>query len=208
MTAELGLVLIGPPGVGKGTQATRLRDEFDLTHIATGDLLREHRARGTQLGKEASAYMTNGQLVPDSLVVAMVQERLTASPRFLLDGFPRTLPQAHALTHVLNREGRRLTAAILVEAPDDVVVERIAGREDARDDDTPETVRRRLDVFHRATAPVIGFYEALRLLHRIDAARPIADVYADAQRLLSALDEAPQKTMTTRPRTPPASIRR
>ena len=206
MTAELGLVLIGPPGVGKGTQATRLRDEFGLAHIATGDLLREHRARGTQLGQQATAYMTNGELVPDSLVVAMVQERLTASPRFLLDGFPRTLPQAHALTHVLKLKGSQLTAAVLVEAPDDVVVERIAGREDGRDDDTPETVRKRLDVFHRATAPVIHYYEALGLLHRIDAARPIADVYADARRLLGALSEASQKTMTTRPRTPRASI--
>src|SRR6478735_7680298 len=104
--AEFGLVLIGPPGVGKGTQAAQLRDEFGLAHIATGDLLREHRARDTALGRAATTYMSDGRLVPDGLVVAMVQERIHKSPRFLLDGFPRTLAQAHALAEVLVVEGR------------------------------------------------------------------------------------------------------
>jgi adenylate kinase len=187
MTDELGIVLIGPPGVGKGTQAARLREQFALAHIATGDLLREHRKRETEVGQKAAAYMSDGQLVPDALVVAMVQERIGESPRFLLDGFPRSLPQAHALAHVLKLAGRKLTGAILVEAPDDIVVERIAGRQEGRDDDGPETVRRRLEIFHRSTAPVIGYYEQLGLLHRVDAARPIANVYADAHRLLERL---------------------
>lgn len=185
--AEFGLVLIGPPGVGKGTQAAQLRDEFGLAHIATGDLLREHRAQGTELGCKAARYMAEGRLVPDGLVVAMVQERIRESPRFLLDGFPRTLAQARALAEVLLVERRRLTAAVFVEAPDEIVVERIAGRNEGRDDDNAATVRRRLEVFHRSTAPVIAYYETSGLLHRIDAARPIGEVYADAQRLLLRL---------------------
>jgi adenylate kinase len=189
--AEIGLVLIGPPGVGKGTQAAQLRDEFGLAHIATGDLLREHRARDTELGREAATYMSDGRLVPDGLVVAMVQERIRESRRFLLDGFPRTLAQAHALAEVLQVERRRLTAAVFVEAPDEIVIERIAGRKEGRDDDNAATVRRRLEVFHRSTAPVVGYYEGLGLLHRIDAARPIAAVYADAQRLLRRLGGTP-----------------
>ena len=188
--AEFGLVLIGPPGVGKGTQAAQLRGEFGLAHIATGDLLREHRAQGTELGREAAAYMSDGRLVPDGLVVAMVQERIRESPRFLLDGFPRTLAQARALAEVLLVERRRLAAAVFVEAPDEIVVDRIAGRAEGRDDDNAATVRRRLQVFHQSTAPVITYYEALGLLHRIDATRPIAEVYADAQRLLRRLGGA------------------
>lgn len=152
VSGALGLVLIGPPGVGKGTQAARLREEFGLVHIATGDLLREHRAQGTELGRRAAEHMAAGGLVPDELVVAMVEERLRQAPRFLLDGFPRTLDQAHALAGLLRATNRELTAVVAVDAPDDVVIERIAGRQDGRDDDAPETVRRRLEIFHRTTA--------------------------------------------------------
>jgi adenylate kinase len=186
-TADLGLVLIGPPGVGKGTQAARLRDEFELTHIATGDLLREHRAGDTELGRQARAYMTAGRLVPDGLVVAMVRERIATSRRFLLDGFPRTLAQADALHQVLRDAGRELTAAIFVDAPDEIVVERIAGRAEGRDDDDRATVRRRLDQYHRDTAPVIDHYARLGLLHRIDASLPVEDVYDQARALMLCL---------------------
>ena len=195
--AEFGLVLIGPPGVGKGTQAAQLRDEFGLAHIATGDLLRAHRGQGTELGRQAATYMSDGRLVPDGLVVAMVQERIRESPRFVLDGFPRSLAQAHALAEVLLVERRRLTAAVFVEAPDEIVIERIAGRDEGRDDDNAATVRRRLEVFHRSTAPVIAYYEALGILHRIDAARPIDEVYADTQRLLSRLGGTPSSVSFT-----------
>ena len=195
--AEFGLVLIGPPGVGKGTQAAQLRDEFGLAHIATGDLLRAHRGQGTELGRQAATYMSDGRLVPDGLVVAMVQERIRESPRFVLDGFPRSLAQAHALAEVLLVERRRLTAAVFVEAPDEIVIERIAGRDEGRDDDNAATVRRRLEVFHRSTAPVIAYYEVLGILHRIDAARPIDEVYADTQRLLSRLGGTPSSVSFT-----------
>jgi len=195
--AEFGLVLIGPPGVGKGTQAAQLRDEFGLAHIATGDLLRAHRGQGTELGRQAATYMSDGRLVPDGLVVAMVQERIRESPRFVLDGFPRSLAQARALAEVLLVERRRLTAAVFVEAPDEIVIERIAGRDEGRDDDNAATVRRRLEVFHRSTAPVIAYYEVLGILHRIDAARPIDEVYADTQRLLSRLGGTPSSVSFT-----------
>jgi adenylate kinase len=193
MAAELGLVLIGPPGVGKGTQAAMLREEFALAHIATGDPPREQRARGTKLGKQAAELMDAGRLVGDELVVAMVEERLRESPRFLLDGFPRTLSQADALAELLDKIDRRLTAAVLVETPDEVVMERIAGREDGRDDDVPERVRRRLQVFHRTTGPVNG---ELGLLRRIDATRPIDEVYDDARDLLRTLSGDPLRERT------------
>ena len=186
-SAELALVLIGPPGVGKGTQAARLRDDFSLTHIATGDLLREDRARGTKLGRLAAERMEAGELVPDELVTAMVGQRIRESVRFLLDGFPRTLVQAEALADLLSTANRKLTAAVLVDAPDDVVLRRIAGRRDGRDDDAPETVRRRLELFHQVSGPIVAYYEGLGLLRRIDAAQPIDDVYEDARRLLSTL---------------------
>jgi adenylate kinase len=127
--------------------------------------------------------------VPDELVVAMVRERIRAYPRFVLDGFPRTMAQAHALDRTLLQEGRELTAAVLVEAPDEVVMGRIAGRKDGRDDDEIETVGRRLEVFHRATAPIADHYHRLGVLHRIDASRKIAEVYADARLLLMRLAE-------------------
>jgi adenylate kinase len=185
--ADMGLVLIGPPGVGKGTQAARLRDEFELEHVATGDLLREHRAGDTELGRQASEYMTAGRLVPDDLVVAMVRERIETSRRFLLDGFPRTLAQADALDGVLRLTHRELTAAVFVDAPNEIVVERIAGRADGRDDDDRATVRRRLEQYHRNTAPVIDHYARLGLLHRIDASRPVEQVYDEARALLFRL---------------------
>jgi adenylate kinase len=191
--ASLGLVLIGPPGVGKGTQAARLRDEFELAHIATGDLLREHRARDTELGRQASEYMTAGRLVPDDLVVAMIRERIATTRRFLLDGFPRTLAQAGALGQVLRLAGRDLTAVIFVDAPDEIVVGRIAGRADGRDDDDRETVRRRLELYHRNTGPVIDHYARLGLLHRIDASRPVEAVYSQARALLLSLAMPPSK---------------
>jgi adenylate kinase len=185
--AQMGLVLIGPPGVGKGTQAARLRDEFGLAHIATGDLLRQHRAGDSELGRQASEYMTAGRLVPDDLVVAMVQERIEVTGRFLLDGFPRTLAQADALEQVLRLTHRELTAAVFIDAPDEIVLERIAGRADGRDDDDRATVRRRLEQYHRNTAPVLDHYARLGLLHRIDASRPIRDVYEEARALLFSL---------------------
>lgn len=204
---RLNIVLLGPPGGGKGTQAARLREAYALTHLATGDLLRRHRSDGTDLGRQAARYMTTGRLVPDALVTAMLVAALAETPArgFLLDGFPRTLPQADALHAALRTAGGRLDAVVLLDVPDEVIVERLSGRltcphghvfhERAqapakagvcdhdgeplrrRDDDEPGTVRRRLEAYRQQTAPLAAYYEERGLLHRLDGALPESEVY-------------------------------
>jgi adenylate kinase len=203
----MNLMLLGPPGGGKGTQAARLREELALTHLATGDLLRRHRAEGTELGRRAAEYMSAGALVPDALVTSMLIAALDEAPEqgFLLDGFPRTLPQADALGDALEDAGRPLTAVVLLEVDDEAIVDRISGRVTCpdghvfhlssrppavagecdhacgpvtrRDDDHPDTVRRRLDVYAEQTAPLAGYYDERGLLIRVDGDRPEAEVY-------------------------------
>jgi adenylate kinase len=213
---ELNLILLGPPGAGKGTQAARLREDFELPYIATGDLLRAHRARATDLGHRAARYMESGRLVPDDLVTEMVNAEIagTGARGFLLDGFPRTLPQADALDSTLEASGRSLSAVLLIEVPDDVLVERIGGRrvcpdghvyhvrfdpparegicdQDGkpliqRDDDQPETVRNRLRVYHRDTEPLIERYAGQNLVRRIDGTRPPDEVYEHLRKTLAS----------------------
>ncbi len=215
--AELNLILLGPPGAGKGTQADRLRGDFDLPYLATGDMLRAHVKAQTELGRQAKAYMEDGQLVPDELIIAMLLEKIDAEgdDGFLLDGFPRTVPQADALDAAIGGRGRRLTAVLLIEAPDDVVVRRISGRRMAesgriyhvefdppnvegvddetgtplilRDDDKPETVRKRLATYHRQTVPLIEYYEERGLLHRFDGTRPPTEVHDHIRATLTTL---------------------
>jgi adenylate kinase len=169
---EPTIALLGPPGSGKGTQAERLRDRVGFAILATGDLLREARLAGTDLGRRASQYMDRGDLVPDELIVAMMRDAIARldGKSILLDGFPRTVAQAHALAGVLEDRGRELTAALLVDVPDDVVVERISGRRQGREDDRPETVRERLRVYHRETVPLVAYYDERGLLRRVDGA--------------------------------------
>ena len=194
----LGLVLLGPPGAGKGTQAAWLCRDLGLIHISTGDLLRRHRAERTRLGLEAAGYIAAGRLVPDEIVTAMLLDAIPGDPAqgFVLDGFPRTTAQADALADALSDRGRDVTAALLIAAPDEAIVDRICGRltcprghvfhlrtsppavagrcdQDGeplgrRPDDTPETLRRRLAVYHSETEPLVGYYERLGLLHRFD----------------------------------------
>jgi adenylate kinase len=215
--SELNLILLGPPGAGKGTQAARLREDFDLPYIATGDLLRQHVGDETDLGLEAQGFMTAGKLVPDELVIAMILERVEDQGQdgFLLDGFPRTIPQADALGEELERRGRRLTAALLVEAPDDVVVQRLSGRRQCprghlyheefdppkndgfcdqcgkplfrRDDDDPEKVRTRLETYHAQTEPLIDYYEERGLLRRFDGTRSPGEVHDHIRATLATL---------------------
>jgi adenylate kinase len=166
------VALLGPPGSGKGTQAARLRDEAGFATVATGDLLREARQAGTELGRRAAEYMDRGELVTDDLIVALVRDaiaRLDGTP-ILLDGFPRTVAQADALVDALEDRGRTLTAAVLIDVPDDVVVERISGRQQGRADDRPETVRERLRVYHHETEPLVAYYDERGLLRRVDGA--------------------------------------
>jgi adenylate kinase len=217
--AELNLILLGPPGAGKGTQATRLTEDFGLPHIATGDILRAAVAAKTPLGSEAQRYMDRGELVPDGVITGVILERVAqddARDGFLLDGFPRTVEQADSLGSEIEKLGRRLTAVLLIEAPDDMVVKRISGRrmnpatgriyhvdfdppkvagqddDDGselvqRDDDKEETVRRRLDVYHSQTEPLIDYYDNLGLLRRFDGTLSPTEVYAHIRATISTL---------------------
>ena len=217
--SELNLILLGPPGAGKGTQAERLVDDFDLPYLATGDILRQAVKDETQLGREAKEYMDRGDLVPDELIVRVIVDRLDsdeAGDGFILDGFPRTVPQAEALQAALERLGRTLTAALLVDASDEEVMNRISGRricvksghvyhvdsdppknegicdQDGsrlvqRDDDRPETVQKRLSVYHEQTKPVIGFYEEAGLLRRFDGNRSPEEVHDHIRATLATL---------------------
>jgi adenylate kinase len=217
VSSELNLLLFGPPGAGKGTQAARLREDFDLPYIATGDMLREHRENGTELGKEAETYMNNGDLVPDDLVIKMIMVEIEekGDDGFLLDGFPRSVGQADALGKEIERRGRRLTAALLVEADDDTVLMRITGRrqcsnghvyhvefdppkhEDVcdqcgkpltqRDDDKPETVAKRLKTYHGQTEPLIDYYDERGLLRRFDGTRTQTEVHDHIRATLATL---------------------
>jgi adenylate kinase len=217
--SQLNLILLGPPGAGKGTQAERLVDDFDLPYYATGDILRAAVKDGTELGREAKEYMDRGELVPDDLITRVVVERLDseeARDGFLLDGFPRTVPQAEALGEALKRLGRALTAALLIDASDKEVLRRTTGRricvksghvyhvefdppkndgvcdQDGsrliqRDDDKPETVEKRLAVYHEQTEPVIKWYDDAGLLRRFDGNRSPEDVHDHLRATLATL---------------------
>jgi len=215
--SELNLILLGPPGAGKGTQAARLQDDFGLPYIGTGDLLRKHREEQTELGREAASYMEGGQLVPDELVVRMILDEIEAkgADGFLLDGFPRTTEQADALAEELEGVGRRLTAALLIEVPDEVVVKRLSGRRQCknghlyhvetnppehdaicdqcgsqviqRDDDRPEVIQRRLGTYHDKTEPLIDYYDARGLLRRFDGSRDATEVHDHIRATLATL---------------------
>jgi adenylate kinase len=218
---DTNLVLLGPPGAGKGTQAQRLCSELALRHLATGDLLRRHRAEGTPLGRSAAEHMDAGRLVPDDLVVRMLLDALSAADGegcegVLLDGFPRTIAQADMLGTVLSEAGLALTAVVVIAVGDDVLVDRLSGRVtcprghvfhertspparaglcdhddeplERRPDDRPETVRRRLEVYHEATAPLIDYYEARGLLRRVDGTRSPDEVFAAIRAGLTAAE--------------------
>jgi adenylate kinase len=169
------VVLVGPPGAGKGTQAGRVVERFGGVHIATGDILRSNAERGTELGRTASGYMDRGDLVPDEVMIGMVLERLgegDCADGFVLDGFPRTVPQAEALDERLDELGRPLDAVISLEIDEDELRDRLAGRaeeEDRAEDDDEGAIRRRLDLFDRETDPLLDYYGAKGVLVRIDA---------------------------------------
>ena len=182
------IILLGPPGSGKGTQAERLQ-ERGFVPLSTGDLLRAARKAGTDIGKQASEYMDRGELVPDDLIVAVIDDELEGlrGKSILLDGFPRTVGQADALARALEERGRDLTAVVLVDVPDDVVAERISGRGQGREDDDPETVKERLRVYHGETEPLVRYYDERGLLRRVDGARDPDEVQAEIR---AALDGA------------------
>jgi adenylate kinase len=178
------IALLGPPGSGKGTQAKRLQEELGYTPLSTGNLLRAARLEGTALGKRAAEYMDRGDLVPDDVILAMVREAADdfEGKAVLLDGFPRTRAQAEAMTQGLIQLGRELGAAILLDIPDDVVMERILNRGQGRSDDNPDTVRERLRVYHGEIDPLLAYYDELGLLRRIDGTADPDTVFEQVRR--------------------------
>lgn len=207
----MNIVLLGAPGAGKGTQAQKLVAEFGFAHISTGDLLRAAVKAGTKLGVEAKGYMDAGKLVPDALVIDLVKERLEADDAqngFILDGFPRNTAQAVTLDSELAAMGRNLDAALLVAVPSESVVGRLSSRRTCkscgytapagvdvcprcngemyqRDDDKPETIRHRLDVYENQTAPLVEYYKGHSILKEVNGDRPVDEVYADVKALLA-----------------------
>ena len=192
----LNLILFGPPGAGKGTQAEILEREHGLKKLSTGDMLRAEVEQDTELGREAKNYMDEGNLVPDELLVSMIRERIKQTDcanGFILDGFPRTQAQAAALERMLNDNGFNLDAVIALEVDEDELVNRVVKRArqdpgNARADDNEETMRQRLEVYHEQTAPILPFYETRDLLHQVDGmqtvdtvARDIEDIIAQAR---------------------------
>jgi adenylate kinase len=187
------LVLIGPPGSGKGTQAARLTERFDAPTVAFGEVFSDHKERGTDLGRKAAEQIDAGELVPDEIVVSMARERLNekdVSDGFLLDGFPRTVPQAEELETMLNEKGLSLDAAIYLQVPNDVVVERLSARSETedRDDDDEETVRNRLRVFDESTTPLLDHYREKNLLVEIDGVGDEEEVFARIEKALEGLE--------------------
>jgi adenylate kinase len=217
--SELNLILIGPPGAGKGTQAENLQADFGLPYLATGDMMRAKRNEDSDLGREIDRIINEGGLVPDEVVCKVLLERVDAEgdDGFLLDGFPRTEGQADALDEALRSRGREITAVLLIDVPDEELIRRLAGRRICskngahvyhvdynkpkhdnvcdidgakliqRDDDKPETIKKRLDVYHDQTEPLVSRYEDAGLLRRFDGTRSPEEVHGHIRATLATL---------------------
>ena len=210
------IIMLGAPGAGKGTQAKLISERYGIPHISTGDIFRSNIKNGTELGKKAKTYMDQGQLVPDELTCDLVVDRIAqddAKDGYVLDGFPRTIPQAEALKHALEGRGESVDFAIDVDVPDENIIKRMSGRRACvscgatyhvvynppkkegvcdvcgsglilRDDDKPETVKKRLDVYHSQTQPLIDYYQKDGVLKEVDGTREIDTIFSQIQKLL------------------------
>ena len=212
------IIMLGAPGAGEGTQAKKIADKYGIPHISTGDIFRANIKNGTELGKKAKAYMDQGLLVPDDLTLELIMDRFRepdCAAGYVLDGFPRTIPQAEALTRALEANGDSIDYAVNVEVPDENIISRMSGRRAClacgatyhivhiptkaegicdrcgeklvlRDDDKPETVQKRLDVYHSQTQPLIEYYTGQGKLAEVDGTAPMEDVFEAIVRILGA----------------------
>ena len=210
------IIMLGAPGAGKGTQAKQIAAKYEIPHISTGDIFRANIKNGTELGKKAKEYMDQGMLVPDELTCDLVMDRIAQDDcerGFVLDGFPRTIPQAEALTNALTKIGQSMDYAIDVDVPDENIVNRMSGRRAClncgatyhivfnptkaegvcdtcgnetvlRDDDKPETVQKRLTVYHDQTQPLIDYYREQNILKSVDGTKPMDEVFSDIVAIL------------------------
>ena len=210
------IVMLGAPGAGKGTQAKRIAAEYGIPHISTGDIFRANIKAGTELGKKAKAFMDQGALVPDEVTIGMLMDRIheaDCEKGYVLDGFPRTIPQAESLTKALAAEGNKIDAAVDIDVPDENIVKRMGGRRAClncgatyhvvfnapkkegicdtcgsalvlRDDDKPETVQKRLSVYHDQTQPLIDYYRAAGVLKSVDGTQEMDKVFEDIKAVL------------------------
>ena len=210
------IIMLGAPGAGKGTQAKKIAEKYNIPHISTGDIFRANIKNGTELGKKAKTFMDQGLLVPDDLVVDLVVDRIKAKDcmkGFILDGFPRTIPQAEALDYALNNQNEKIDYAINVDVPDENIIKRMSGRRACvgcgatyhlvynptktegvcdvcgeklilRDDDKPETVQKRLDVYHEQTQPLIDYYNKKEVILTVDGTQDIDVVYDEITKVL------------------------
>ena len=210
------IIMLGAPGAGKGTQAKKIADLCKVPHISTGDIFRANIKQGTELGKKAKTYMDAGELVPDELVCDLVVDRIQqddCTEGFILDGFPRTIPQAESLTNALNAIEQKMEYALNIDVPDENIIHRMAGRRACvgcgatyhvefnppkvqdvcdvcgeelvlRDDDKPETVTNRLNVYHEQTKPLIDYYEKQGIVHTIDGTQIMEEVFSDIRKIL------------------------
>lgn len=181
--------MLAPPGAGKGTQGERIAKRYGVPHISSGDMFRQETERHSPLGERLRGYLEKGDLVPDDLVLELLRDRIVAADRetggYVLDGFPRTLPQARAAAEIGRETGTSAQAVLYLDAPPEVLIARLAGRGENRADDPEEVARHRLDVYAQYTEPLLGYYTGRGIVIRIDAARPIDDV---SEEIFRALD--------------------
>lgn len=212
------IIMLGAPGAGKGTQAKKIAEKYQIPHVSTGDIFRSNIKEGTELGRKAKAYMDQGGLVPDELTINMLMDRIQKEDcknGYVLDGFPRTIPQAESLKRALSDRGQRIDFAINVDVPDENIISRMSGRRACvscgatyhivynppkapevcdvcgdhlvlRDDDKPETVRKRLSVYHEQTKPLIDYYEKDGVLVNVDGTQDLNKVFSDITAVLGA----------------------
>ena len=195
MQKQLNIVLFGPPGAGKGTQSELIIDQYNLSHISTGDLFRQHLGNGTELGLEAQRYMDHGKLVPDSIVIGMVEDKIKTTSNtngFIFDGFPRTVPQAKALDQLLESIDESISTMISLDVPEDELKDRLRNRakiSGRTDDQDEEKIQTRINEYREKTLPVASFYQGQSKLVKIDGVGSINDIFGSIRKVLDPFSQ-------------------